>query len=144
MQRAVCPNATTGSLPSFSLVTHTFDVTFHCSAGYNAWRDTKKPTTILDELCRTTTALAPVYNDSNETVRIGEQRFTCDPACVEFVNNAKSPTTTLHRKVHHESPIEYIQQNTALAALHAWGRKINSVDDERSLVVVSHGVILCS
>jgi hypothetical protein len=33
----------------------------------------------------------------------------------------------LHRKVHHESPEEYIQQNTALGALHAWGRKINPV-----------------
>ncbi|CAF1235979.1 unnamed protein product [Adineta ricciae] len=95
------------------------------SAGYNAWRDTKKPTTILSELCQTTSLASPKYSENFQSVQIGDKRFQCDPACVEFVLNAKSATTTLHRKVHHESPDEYIQQNTALTALRAWGRKVN-------------------
>ncbi|UJR23948.1 hypothetical protein I4U23_026916 [Adineta vaga] len=95
------------------------------SAGYNAWRDTKKPTIILSELCGTTTSFVPKYSENLQSVQIGDNRFQCDPSCVEFILNAKSATTTLHRKVHHESPDEYIQQNTALAALRAWGRKIN-------------------
>ncbi len=33
----------------------------------------------------------------------------------------------VHRKVLHESPEEYIRQNTALTALHGWGKKINPV-----------------
>ena len=32
-----------------------------------------------------------------------------------------------YRKVPHESPQEYIRQNTALVVLHGWGRKINAV-----------------
>ncbi|CAF3792253.1 unnamed protein product, partial [Rotaria sp. Silwood1] len=95
------------------------------SAGYNTWRDTKKPTIILTELCRTTNINVPVYTADFRSVTVGDKIFECDPACVEFVMNTKSPVDILYRKVHHESTEEYIRQNTALAALHAWGRKIN-------------------
>ncbi|CAF1313663.1 unnamed protein product [Adineta steineri] len=95
------------------------------SAGYNAWRDTKKPTVILSELCQSTTDLTPDYSEDFQSVTIGDQTFCCDPACVEFIINVKSAQATLHRRVHHESPAEYIQQNTALVALQAWGKKIN-------------------
>ncbi|CAF2868388.1 unnamed protein product [Rotaria sp. Silwood2] len=95
------------------------------SAGYNTWRDTKKPTIILTELCRTININAPVYAANLRSVAIGDESFECDPACVEFIRYAKSSVDTLHRKAHHESPEEYIRQNTALAALHGWGRKIN-------------------
>ncbi|CAF0972051.1 unnamed protein product [Rotaria sordida] len=95
------------------------------SAGYNTWRDTKKPAIILTELCRTTNINVPIYAENFRSVSVGNETFECDPACVEFITNTKSPTDTLHRKAHHESPEEYIRQNTALAALHAWGRKIN-------------------
>ncbi|CAF1186321.1 unnamed protein product [Rotaria sordida] len=95
------------------------------SAGYNTWRDTKKPAIILTELCRTTNINVPIYAENFRSVSVGNETFECDPACVEFITNTKSPTDTLHRKAHHESPEEYIRQNTALAALHAWRRKIN-------------------
>ncbi|CAF4941190.1 unnamed protein product, partial [Rotaria sp. Silwood1] len=96
------------------------------SAGYNTWRDTKKPTIILTDLCRTIDLNVPVYSEDFRSVAIGNESFECDPLCVEFIRNAKSSVDTLHRKAHHESPEEYIRQNTALVALHEWGRKINS------------------
>ncbi|CAF4888115.1 unnamed protein product, partial [Rotaria sp. Silwood1] len=96
------------------------------SAGYNTWRDTKKPTIILTDLCRTIDLNVPVYSEDFRSVAIGDESFECDPLCVEFIRNAKSSVDTLHRKAHHESPEEYIRQNTALVALHEWGRKINS------------------
>ncbi|CAF3109617.1 unnamed protein product [Rotaria sp. Silwood2] len=95
------------------------------SAGYNTWRDTKKPTIILTELCRTTNINVPVYTADFRSVTVGDKIFECDPECVEFVMNTKSFIDILYRKAHHESTEEYIRQNTALAALHAWGKKIN-------------------
>lgn len=97
-----------------------------CSAGYNAWRDTKKPTIILNDLCRTTNLNLPVYSVDLRSLSIGDTRFDCDPECVEFVTKRTSNEMS-HRKAHHESPEEYIRQNTALAVLHGWGRKINPV-----------------
>jgi hypothetical protein len=97
------------------------------SAGYNTWRDTKKPTIILIELCRTTETEAPTYSPDASWVKIAQERFDCDPECVEFVSSRKSANEMSHRKVHHESPKDYIRQNTALAALHGWGKKINPV-----------------
>ena len=96
------------------------------SAGYNAWRDTKKPGVILNELCRTSRLTLPVYTSDSRSVTIGEVRFDCDPECVEFGHSGKA-LELAYRKVIHESPEEYIRQNTALAALHGWGRKINAV-----------------
>ncbi|CAF4767027.1 unnamed protein product [Rotaria sp. Silwood1] len=95
------------------------------SAGYNTWRDTKKPTIILAELCRTIDMNPPIYSEDFRSVAIGDESFECDRACVEFIRYAKSYVETLHRKAHHESAEEYIRQNTALAALHGWGSKIN-------------------
>ena len=63
------------------------------------------------------------------TVAIGEERFDCDPECVEFVSNRKSVNEISHRKGHHEYPDNYVRQNTALAALHGWGKKINPVGE---------------
>lgn len=98
------------------------------SAGYNAWRDTKKPTIILNELCRTTNVTLPVYTPDNRSVTINDQQFECNPECIEFVKKIKGLSNDkLYRKAHHESPEEYIRQNTALAALHEWGKKINPV-----------------
>ncbi|CAF2056570.1 unnamed protein product [Rotaria magnacalcarata] len=94
------------------------------SAGYNVWRDTKKPLIILTELCRATNLNLPVYSTDFRSLAIRDIRFNCDPECIEFVTRGTSNEMS-HRKVYHESPEEYIRQNTALAALHAWGRKIN-------------------
>ena len=69
----------------------------------------------------------PIIQEKFDSVKIGDQHFYCDATCIEFVTTTKSSALMLHRKVHHESPEEYIQQNTALTALHAWGRKINPV-----------------
>ncbi|UJR24822.1 hypothetical protein I4U23_006197 [Adineta vaga] len=77
------------------------------SAGYNAWRDTKKPTIILEDLCRTTNLNLPIYSENFHSVSIDNVCFYCDPECIEFVRN------------------EYIRQNTALEALHGWATKIN-------------------
>ncbi|CAF1117580.1 unnamed protein product [Adineta ricciae] len=95
------------------------------SAGYNAWRDTKKPTIILEDLCRTANLNLPVYAENFYAVTIDNIRFDCDSECIEFVTN-RSLVDMAHRKVHHESPEEYIRQNTALGALHSWAGKINS------------------
>ncbi|CAF4451127.1 unnamed protein product [Rotaria sp. Silwood2] len=94
------------------------------SAGYNVWRDTKTPVVILNEICRTANLNLPVYATDCRSLNIGDTRFDCDPECIQFINDGK-PNDLSHRKVHHESPDEYIRQNTALAALHGWGRKIN-------------------
>ncbi|CAF3824596.1 unnamed protein product [Rotaria sordida] len=95
------------------------------SAGYNTWRDTKKPTIILTELCRTTNINVPDYAADFRSVTVDDKIFECDPECIEFVMHTKSSVDILYRKAYHESTEEYIRQNTALAALHAWGRKIN-------------------
>ncbi len=100
--------------------------------GYNTWRDTKKPTTILNELCRTAHIALPVYAADLYSVTINDERFDCDSTCIEFIKNANSSRDTVHRKVHHESIEEYTRQNTALAALHGWGRKINPVIENSS------------
>lgn len=97
------------------------------SAGYNVWRDTKKPTKILEELCRTADLNLPVYAENNQSLIIGEERFECDPECIEFIVHRNSVGDTLHRKAHHESPDDYLRENTALAALQEWGKKINPV-----------------
>ncbi|CAF1410887.1 unnamed protein product, partial [Rotaria sordida] len=104
------------------------------SAGYNTWRDTKKPTIILTELCRTTHINVPVYMADFRSVTVGDKIFECDPECVEFVMDTKSSVDILYRKAYHESTDEYIRQNTALAALHTWGRKI----DQKCALVTEH------
>jgi hypothetical protein len=101
------------------------------SAGYNAWRDTKKPSLILGELCRTMNVSAPKYAANQRSVTVAEQRFECDPECVEFIKGNKSPSELMHRKVHQESRDEYLRENTALVALHGWGEHINEVRAER-------------
>ncbi len=100
---------------------------FIFSAGYNAWRDTKKPTTILSELCHRAN-ITPIYATDGRSLTIGDQHFECDPECIEFIDKRKS---SLHeksyRKVDHEAPEKYLKENTALAALHGWGKRINPV-----------------
>jgi hypothetical protein len=97
------------------------------SSGYNAWRDTKKPDIILKELCQSSGHKKPEYTADFCGVKIGDQRFDGDPECFEFVKSKKQAGDLTHRKVFHESPEDYIRQNTALAALHGWGKKINPV-----------------
>ncbi len=99
---------------------------FYFSAGYNAWRDTKNPTIILNELCQTNNLNLPVYTADCSSLTIGDARFECDPECIEFVYR-KAADALIHRKAHHEPPEEYVRQNTALAALHGWGKKVNPV-----------------
>ena len=96
------------------------------SAGYNAWRDTKKPAVILEELCQTSNRPLPVYTYDMCSLVIEDIRFNCDDECVEFVNR-KNREDLLYRKAYHESAEEYLQQNTALVALHGWGEKIDKV-----------------
>lgn len=96
------------------------------SAGYNAWRDTKNPTVVLNELCQTAHRNLPVYTANNCSLTIEDIRFDCDPECIEFVRK-KTDDDLIHRKAHHEPVEEYLRQNTALAALHAWGHQIEPV-----------------
>ena len=81
----------------------------------------------MNELCRTATISLPVYSPDLTSVTIENQSFDCDLECVEFIKSIHSSRDIAYRKVHQESGDEYIRQNTALAALHGWGRKINSV-----------------
>ena len=80
----------------------------------------------MEDLCRTANLNLPIYAENFYAVTIDNIRFDCDSECIEFVTNG-SLADMAHRKVHHESPEEYIRQNTALGALHGWARKINSV-----------------
>ncbi len=96
------------------------------SAGYNTWRDTKRPETILNDLCKTSNLNLPVYSGDHSALAIGDIRFNCDPECVKFAKG-KKPDELTYRKAHHESPEHYIKQNTALAALHGWGKKVDPV-----------------
>ena len=96
------------------------------SAGYNAWRDTKTPVIILNELCQTADMNPPVYTNDMCSLAIGDCRFDCSPECIEFVRH-KTDDDLLYRKAHHEPSEEYLRQNTALAALHGWGEKIEPV-----------------
>lgn len=81
----------------------------------------------MNELCRTATINLPIYSTDLTSVTIENQRFDCDLECVEFIKSVHSSRDITYRKVHQESGDEYIRQNTALAALHGWGRKINPV-----------------
>ena len=96
------------------------------SGGYNAWRDTKNPTVILNDLCQTANLNLPIYTNDKCSLSIGDIRFDCDQECMEFVRH-KNDDDLLYRKAHHEPAEEYLRQNTALAALHGWGQKIESV-----------------
>jgi hypothetical protein len=98
--------------------------------GYNLWRDTKKPTQILMELCRTMNVELPDFAPGLRSVKVGDHTFECDPALIEFVTSVKNPNDLVHRKGHHETIEEYIRQNTALAALHGWGKKVNPVKNK--------------
>jgi len=83
---------------------------------------------ILEELCQTTGIDLPSYAEDCRSVTINDQIFECDPECIEFVTKPRSSVQDkLHRKIDRETPKQYIKQNTALAALHEWGRKINPV-----------------
>ncbi|CAF3934843.1 unnamed protein product [Rotaria magnacalcarata] len=95
------------------------------SVGYNVWRDTKKPTQILEELCRTADIDSPVYAPDFQSLKIADDVFECDPECIEFIKHAKTAGDTIHRKAHHESPDDYTKENTALMALNKWGKTIN-------------------
>ena len=98
------------------------------SAGYNAWRDTKTPVVILNELCQTAKRNLAVYTNDMCALTIGDIRFECDPECLEFLRH-KTDEDLLYRKAHHEPAEEYLRQNTALAALHGWGQKIEPVSE---------------
>ena len=96
------------------------------SSGYNIWRDTKKPSQILTELCESMNINLPVYTEDHCSLAIGEHRFDCDPQCLRFLKTTNANDLSC-RKGLHESPEEYLKQNTALQALLQWGEKINSV-----------------
>ena len=98
------------------------------SAGYNAWRDTKTPVVILNELCQTAKRNLAVYTNDMCALTIGDIRFECDPECLEFLRH-KTDEDLFYRKAHHEPAEEYLRQNTALAALHGWGQKIEPVSE---------------
>jgi hypothetical protein len=76
----------------------------------------------------------PVYASDLRSLTIDDQRFDCDPVCVEFLKTINSSQDMSHRKAHHETIDEYLRQNTALAALHGWGKKINP----KSALVTEH------
>ncbi|CAF1503027.1 unnamed protein product [Didymodactylos carnosus] len=100
------------------------------SVGYNSWRDTKKPATILNGLCRVANIALPVYTSDFKSLAIHDKRFDCDKEVWEFASKQSSAQELSYRKVHHESPTEYIKQNTALAALHKW----SEIDPKGALV----------
>lgn len=94
------------------------------SSGYNIWRDTKKPALLLNYMCLTSKIVEPVYAADFTSVVVAGVHFDCDPDVIDFVKNSMDIS---HRKARHESREEYIRQNTALAVLHEWGKKINPV-----------------
>jgi hypothetical protein len=81
---------------------------------------------ILDELCQTSNLTLPAYTKNFQSLIIDDVRFDCDPECIEFTKD-ETPAEMTFRKVLHETANEYIRQNTALTALHAWAKAIHPV-----------------
>ena len=73
----------------------------------------------------------PDFGPGLLSVKVDDHTFECDPTVIEFLTSAKNPNDLVHRKGHHETTDEYIRQNTALAALHGWGKKINPVKNTK-------------
>ena len=73
------------------------------SAGYNVWRDTKKPDVILNELSRTAKLNVPAYTSDYRSLAIGDVRFDCNPECLDFAHSGEAMELA-YRKVPHESP----------------------------------------
>lgn len=67
--------------------------------GYNRWRDSEYPSTILHDLCMSNSLLPPIYN--KKSVKIGCKKFVAD-------NNTKPDreSLALHALNHwHEMPV---------------------------------------
>ncbi|XP_003447761.1 fer-1-like protein 4 isoform X1 [Oreochromis niloticus] len=84
---------------------------YYDTDGYNMWRDAKKPSTILNELCRKYGIPSPEYRPSE--VKVLNKIFKVPPDAIPeelLKKNQRSP----------EEEAE-IQEHAALSLLHRWG-----------------------
>lgn len=76
--------------------------------GYNKWRDAKKPTTILAELCRSNGIEPPEYRPSE--VKVLNKIFKIPP---DAVPEGKGPPSTSGRSVLFKEPLHQRDRDTS-------------------------------
>ncbi|XP_034548431.1 fer-1-like protein 4 [Notolabrus celidotus] len=85
--------------------------TYYDVDGYNKWRDSKKPSAILAELCRKNGIMSPEYRTSE--VKVLNKIFKIPPDAVPEALLKKNQRTT-------EEEAE-MEEHAALSVLHRWG-----------------------
>ncbi|XP_070695599.1 fer-1-like protein 4 [Pempheris klunzingeri] len=84
---------------------------YYDNDGYNKWRDAKKPSTILAELCRKNGIMCPEYRSSE--VKVLNKIFKIPPDAIPEVLLKKN-----QRTLEEEAEME---EHAALSVLHRWG-----------------------
>nr|XP_020466842.1 fer-1-like protein 4 [Monopterus albus] len=84
---------------------------YYDTDGYNKWRDSKKPSTILAELCRKNGISSPEYRTSQ--VKVLNKIFKIPPDAV--------PEALLKKNQRTPEEEEEMEQHVALSVLHRWG-----------------------
>ncbi|XP_065097285.1 fer-1-like protein 4 isoform X2 [Paramisgurnus dabryanus] len=79
--------------------------------GYNKWRDAKKPTAILSELCRKNGIPSPEYRESE--IKVLNKIFK--------IPNEAFPEELLKKNKKTEEDYEELDEHKALSVLHRWG-----------------------
>ncbi|CAJ1052063.1 fer-1-like protein 4 [Xyrichtys novacula] len=92
--------------------------------GYNKWRDSKKPSAILAELCRKNGIMSPEFRTSE--VKVLNKIFKIPPDAVPEVLLKKNQRTP-------EDEAE-IEEHAALSVLHRWGEMKEFIPGAVSLV----------
>ncbi|TKS70810.1 Fer-1-like protein 4 [Collichthys lucidus] len=97
---------------------------YYDTNGYNMWRDSRKPSTILAELCRKNGIMSPEYRTSE--VKVLNKIFKIPPDAV--------PEALL--KKNQLSPLEEaeMEEHSALYVLHHWGEMNEFLTGARPLV----------
>uniref|UniRef100_A0A3Q3WRE7 C2 domain-containing protein n=1 Tax=Mola mola TaxID=94237 RepID=A0A3Q3WRE7_MOLML len=97
---------------------------YYDTEGYNKWRDVKKPSTILAELCKTNGIPSPEYRTSE--VKVLNKIFKIPPDAV--------PEALLRKK--ERTPMEEveIEEHAALSVLHRWGEMSEFISGALPLV----------
>ncbi|XP_076124796.1 fer-1-like protein 4 [Alosa pseudoharengus] len=79
--------------------------------GYNQWRDVKKPSAVLAELCRKNEIPSPEYRDSE--IKVLNKIFKVPPEAF--------PEELLKKNKKTEEDLKELDEHKALSVLHRWG-----------------------
>ncbi|KAM7401688.1 hypothetical protein PAMP_016984 [Pampus punctatissimus] len=84
---------------------------YYDTDGYNIWRDVKKPTTVLTELCKRNGISSPEYRTSE--VKVLNKIFKIPPDAI--------PEDLLKKNQRSPEEEEEMEEHAALSVLHRWG-----------------------